>query len=100
MGRSISNADWSASNVVVHGFSGGFGLPTLAQVQALFDETMAIERIGSIAGMTNLRIDITQDAIDNGGNLPATLTDRAGSFNFSRNGTLSTAPQYARAWNW
>lgn len=101
IGRSFVATDTSAPDIAMHGVAAGLGLPTLAQVQAFFDATMANERIASIAGMTSLRIDIDADIRANGGAIPTTLVDRqSGTFNFTRTGAPTVAQQYARAWVW
>ncbi len=100
LGRSFLTNDYSPDGISLWGVAAGIGLPSLAQIQAMFDETQANERIGSIAGMTSMRVDLTSDALGNGNALPATLTDRVGSFHFSRTGSVTTAAAYARAFGW
>lgn len=98
---SFQAADTSCDGIVIYGVAAGLGLPTLAQIQQQFDDTMANERIAGIPGLTNLRIDLDADARANTNALPATLTDRqSGTYNFARTGSITTTPQYARAFAW
>jgi hypothetical protein len=101
IGRTYLATDYTPDGIQVWGVAAGIGLPSLAQVQAMFDQTQASERIGSIAGMTSLRVDLTQDALGNAAALPASLVDRqSGTYNFTRTGAVSTATTHARAFGW
>lgn len=101
IGQWFSTALGNADGLAVYGVAGGLGLPSLAEIQAMYDATMATERIASIAGKTAFRIDLTADAVSNGGALPATLVNRDGAgFSFSKNGSPATQSQYARAFGW
>lgn len=75
------------------------GLAALAQVQSQHDAILANDgRIQRMPGAANtLLVDPTLDALENGGVLGATLTDRIGTNHFTRAGSPSTSPQYARA---
>ena len=73
----------------------GQGIPTLAQVQALFDAVAATDSMQGIPSMTSILIDTTLD----GGN-PATLTNRAGAGTFARTGTPTLSQVYNRAYAW
>lgn len=100
IGRNLSASENSADFNHIYGCAFGIGLPTLTQIQAMFDETLANERIGSIPGMTSFRVDIAADIAANGNAMPATLTDRSGTKNFARVGAPTVQEQYARAFNW
>jgi hypothetical protein len=101
IGRNFQATDRAADGLVVYGVAAGLGVPTLAQIQAFYDDTLANERIGSISGLTTLRVDLDADARANSNTLPATLTDRAsGTFGFARTGAMPTTSQYARAFGW
>jgi hypothetical protein len=94
-GTQLSNAD----GLAIYGVAGGLGLPSLAEIQAMYDATMATERIAAIPGKTSFRIDTTADAV--GGALPSTLINREGAgFTFTKNGSPGTQAQYARAFGW
>lgn len=96
--RSIGpgGASAAANDTAVYGVQYALGIATLAQIQAHHDAVMAGERMVQIPGMTGTVIDLTLD-----GGAAATLTDRdIGGVNFTRAGTPTTAPHYARNWCW
>ncbi len=100
IGRNFNASDNSADGNYVFGVSAGLGLPSLAQVQALFDTVQATERIAGIPGMTNLRVDVAADIAAASGAIPSALADRQGALTFAKNGTPTVYNQYARAWTY
>lgn len=95
----LSTLSANADGIAIYGVAAGLGLPSLAEIQAQYDATMASERIAGIAGKTSFRIDLTADA--SGGALPSTLSNRDGAgFTFTKNGSPGTQAQYARSWGW
>jgi hypothetical protein len=99
-GRGVT-AGVPATDLTVLGFQYGLGIPTLAQVQALYDAVAANDgRMQPIPGMTTSLYDVTLDAAANGNVIPATLTDRVGAVPLTRVGSPTTIPQYNRAMTW
>ena len=71
----------------IFGASYGAGNPTLAQIQQLFADFAANGRVPSIAGMTDFRVEFTDDVVANGGpanGVPATFANRAGAGTLTR----------------
>jgi hypothetical protein len=101
IGRSRQAAPSPADGLTVWGVAAGLGVPTLAEIQAHFDDVMASEELArGIPGKTNLRINIKADIAANGGAMPAQLLDRVGTAHFTRVGNPVVANQTARAWGW
>lgn len=74
-----------ASSIRAFGEAGGNGVPTLAQIQAHAKAVLAGGRMVAMEGATTgLLHDFTQDTLDNGGELPVTCQDRAGSCHLAR----------------
>lgn len=88
-----------ADGVSCLGWSAGNGVITLADAQALHDAIVAKEKIQGVPGKTDVLIDLTLD-VGSSGALPATLQDRAGSANMTRQGSPTLASQYARVYPW
>lgn len=82
------------------GFAQGLGAPSLAQVQALFDAVVSNETMQGVPGMTSTLVDLTLDIAGNGGAIPASLPNRAGSGSFTRTGAPTVTPIYARTYSW
>ncbi len=81
------------------GFELWTGIASLAQVQAQHDAILANDgRIQHMPGVTStMLVDLTLDALANGGTLGATLSERIGGVNnFTRTGAPTTVSQYAR----
>jgi hypothetical protein len=76
----------------VYGFAYGLGVPTLAEVQALYDSVQANERMMGIPGKT--------DHLHRFDGLPATVADAQGSAALTRNGSPTLSEMFARAWAW
>lgn len=100
LGRSPRDPASAGGVRTLLGYAQGLGAPTLAQVQALFDAVQATETMQGVPGMTSTLVDLTADIVANGNTLPASLTNRAGSGTFTRNGTPTLGQVFARAWAW
>lgn len=86
-------------NTTILGAAYGVGVPTLAQVQALFDAVAANDgRMQAIPGLTSSLYDLTQDA--SGGTIGASIADRAGAVTLTRAGSPTTTARYNRAMAW
>lgn len=84
----------------IYGFQYGVGIPTLSEIQANHDWTMASEDIVSFAGKTTNLYSLKRSAAENNGVLPAEIVDRIGNLHLTKFGSPVVAPQYARAWGW
>jgi hypothetical protein len=85
--------------VTIYGFQYGLGIPSLAEVQANYDATMADEDIVAFPGSRSTALySLKRSIAENGGAMPATLIDRIGTAHLTRTGSPALSPQYARAW--
>jgi hypothetical protein len=83
----------------IYGITYALGVSTLAQYQAQWDLCMAYERIVAVPGLPGMVFDLDHAARAAGAAVAATLADRSGgAVTFSRTGTPTLAPLYARAW--
>ena len=89
-----------ATDIQILGMSGGEVSITSTEAAALYDDVMAYERIRGVPGKATWLVDLTRDALGNGGAIPATCQDRIGSANATMTGTLTATSVYARAWGW
>lgn len=83
--------DYSADGCTVFGVAGGDGIPTLQEIQAFYDATMASEQIKTIPGKTQFSVNVPA-----GSSAPATLTD--GPVTFTKSGTPSLVTMNNRSW--
>jgi hypothetical protein len=96
-----SPAGQAADGVVVYGVYYALGVATPGHVLAQFDEVMALERMRPCPELPGVLIDLTQDVLDGGGTLPATVKDRgADGVDFARIGAPVVSSHYTRAWAW
>jgi hypothetical protein len=90
----------ASTNVAIFGAAYGVGVPTLGQVQALFDGVQANDgRMQVIPGLTSTLYDLPLDIT--GGSMNALILDRAsGGINMARQGAPTVASRYSRSCSW
>jgi hypothetical protein len=87
-----------ADNITILGCAGGHGVPSLAEVQALFDLMKSSCDVRSISGKTSSLWSAKRDFA--GTTAPATLDDKSGSEDMSRVGSALTASSWVPSWGW
>ncbi len=101
LGRSPRDPSAAGGARALLGYAQGNGVPSLAQVQALFDAVAANESMQPIAGMTSVLVDLTGAIAGAGGSIPASIANTGtlgGSF--ARTGAPAANSVYARAFAW
>jgi hypothetical protein len=100
LGRTTRDPTSAGGTRTFLGYAQGLGVPSLAQVQALYDSVQATERMQAMPGLTaSVLVDFTQQVT--GGALPASLANQgATGGTFAATGAPTVTPVYARAYGW
>lgn len=91
----------SISQIRIFGMMCGRGVPSLAAWQSAADQSMADEDLRPIGGYTEHLWSIAQAVRNNGGTLPATISDQIGTDHMTVYGGGPTiGAQHSRIWGW